>query len=137
MSRFTRGWKSGKHSVDECESLLRDVIDRVPGITVRNRSLTTSSIYCKTPDGYSLRIGDHNGKEKYKYKWNLNPALPWSKCGWKKDYIKGQGRKCYVWRYYTNSSDELAQQLIKFKIDDELFHAVNDDLWERPLREPV
>lgn len=34
---------------------------------------TTGSIYIKFEDARlcSLRIGDHDGKEKYKYKWNL------------------------------------------------------------------
>ena len=36
-------------------------------------SATTGSIYIKFEDARlcSLRIGDHDGKEKYKYKWNL------------------------------------------------------------------
>jgi hypothetical protein len=34
--------------------------------------VTTNSLYIKFEQGYgSLRIGDHRGKKKYKYTWNI------------------------------------------------------------------
>mgnify|MGYP007069469151 CR=1 FL=1 len=57
----------------EIENLVREFLNECKGAYIHNRSVTTSSVYIKTPDGYSLRVGDHNGKEKYKYKYNLGP----------------------------------------------------------------
>lgn len=43
------------------------------GAYVRNSSVTTTSVYIKFEDERigSLRIGDHPGKAKYAYRWNL------------------------------------------------------------------
>lgn len=44
-------------------------------LTVSNRSVTTSSIYCMFDVDVrigSLTVRDHPGKEKYRYKWNLH-----------------------------------------------------------------
>lgn len=72
----------------------------MPEIKINNFSVTTSSIYLKTPDGYSLRIGDHNGKVKYKYKWNL---LQGSKTEWIRD-------GAYT-RFYTDSVYEIIKAI--------------------------
>lgn len=82
------------------ESLYADARRLIPGLMLHNRAVTTSSIYCKTPDGYSLRIGDHKGREKYSYKWNLWPGC---KRGWRRE----NGR----WRYYTDDVEDLAEKV--------------------------
>lgn len=103
-----RGMKSSKESVTRSEKLYREVREKLPGIMLRNRSVTTSSIYLKTPDGYSLRIGDHRGREKYSYKWNLNPNQP--RPGWRKEF--NQFDKTSHWRYYTASVDDLVIKVL-------------------------
>jgi hypothetical protein len=75
------------------ESLADEILNLIPGAFIRNKATSTSSIYIKTPDGYSLRVGDHNGREKYKYKWNLGMIYANIR-GWRKD---GE-----YWRYYTD-----------------------------------
>ena len=77
----------------------KEVLEKIPGSFVRNESVTTTSIYMKTPDGFSLRVGDHHGKEKYKYKYNLGPQhSPWGR--WELDD--------HTWRFYTSSVDSIA-----------------------------
>ena len=71
---------------------------------MRNESVTTSSIYIKTPDGYSLRVGDHDGKQKYKYKWNLRYGLS-EKGHWQKEGS--------FWRFYSSSPEVIAQEIAK------------------------
>ena len=97
--------KSSKASIELSNTLLTEVLEKIPGTVVRNRSVTTSSIYCKTPDGYSLRIGDHRGKEKYSYKWNLGPQFE-ERGRWKKEWSEASKR--HYWRFYTSSVDTLA-----------------------------
>jgi hypothetical protein len=87
--------KSSKESCKRSEALLQECFAAIPGLMLANRSVTTSSIYCKTPDGRSLRIGDHKGREKYSYKW--------------KDQKKNENR--YIWRYYTSSVEDLAGKI--------------------------
>lgn len=55
---------------------------------------TTGSIYIRFNDERmcSIRIGDHEGKEKLKYKFNIRTDLKLSKGIWKKDDN--------IWRYY-------------------------------------
>ena len=55
---------------------------------------TTDSVYIRFKDNRmgSIRIGDHDGREKLKYKWNLRNDLKPRNCGWKKDDK--------TWRYY-------------------------------------
>lgn len=105
--------KSSKESCNKSEQLLQECFNKIPGLTLWKRSITTSSIYCKTPDGYSLRIGDHKGKEKYSYKWNLNPTI---KCSgyWRKEYNRIDNRN--YWRYYTGNVDDLAIRIEKNKV---------------------
>jgi hypothetical protein len=100
--------KSSKESVARSEALYAEVREKLPGVMLRNRSVTTSSIYLKTPDGFSLRIGDHRGKEKYSYKWNLNPDQP--RPGWRKEF--NQFDKTSHWRYYTASVDDLVAKVL-------------------------
>ena len=92
-------------SCEQAEQLLSALQKLLPGLCVRNRSITTSSIYCKTPDGYSLRIGDHSGREKYRYKWNLGPQFT-EHGQWKKEFSEAAGRD--YWRFYTSSVETLA-----------------------------
>lgn len=103
--------KSSYKSCIETKLLFNECVKKIKGIKLRNKSITTSSIYCKTPDGFSLRIGDHKGREKYSYKWNLDPTI--KKGYWKKEYNKIDKRN--YWRYYTGNVDELAK-LIKENI---------------------
>ena len=99
--------KSSQKSIERAERLYAEVRNAIPGVMLRNRSVTTSSIYCKTPDGFSLRIGDHSGKEKYAYKWNLGPQ--YGKRGWVREPNPVSGRES--WRFYTSSVQELAEQI--------------------------
>lgn len=87
------------------EQAWQEVQDRIPGVMLRNRSVTTSSIYVKMPDGKSLRIGDHKGREKYSYRWNLRLDLEDS--FWKDDNRDGYT----IHRFYTPSVDELVKEL--------------------------
>ena len=100
--------KSTKESIELSNRLLHDVLERLPRTTVRNRAVTTSSIYCKTQDGYGLRIGDHDGREKYSYKWNLGPQFT-EKGQWKKEFNAISQRE--YWRFYTSSVESLAQAI--------------------------
>ena len=96
--------KSSDESIELCEKMAKEFLSLCPGAYIRNCSVTTSSIYIKTPDGLSLRVGDHNGKEKYKYKWNLRWGI--SKSGfWEKD----NG----VWRYYCSDPETIANEINK------------------------
>ena len=97
--------KSNRASYELSEQLLSDLRKRLPYVSVRNRAVTTSSIYCKTPDGFSLRIGDHKGREKYQYKWNLGPQFT-PQGRWVKEYSEAAGRD--YWRFYTSSVETLA-----------------------------
>ena len=99
--------KSSRQSIEKSNELLTEVLYKIPGVTLRNKSVTTSSIYCKTPDGYSLRIGDHAGKEKYRYRWNLDPTR--TKSAWEREKSPVDGRQ--YWRYYTSSVDDLAKAI--------------------------
>lgn len=57
---------------------------------------TTGSVYIRFSDNRlgSIRIGDHKGISKYKYKYNIRVDSTFN--GWKKD-----GNS---WRFYTNIS---------------------------------
>lgn len=106
MSVSARHRHRTEQGVEKHESLLDLMLRLVPGLTVRNKSVTTCSIYCKTPDGFSLRIADHSGKrtkgvERYKYKWNLGSGNQ----GW----VKFKG----VWRFYSNDPYTLAAAIRK------------------------
>ena len=102
--------KSSRESVALSEQLLSALLERLPSVTLRNKSVTTSSIYCKTPDGYSLRIGDHKGREKYSYKWNLGPQYT-EKGQWRKEWSDIDKRD--YWRFYTSSVETLARAIEK------------------------
>jgi hypothetical protein len=93
--------------MDKVEKAYQECLEKIPGLMLRNRSMTTSSIYCKTPDGYSLRIGDHKGIEKWSYKWNLR--LDQDKSVWTMDHRGGK----HVARFYTSSVDDLAAEVQK------------------------
>lgn len=59
-------------STDEVVNrLLRELADL--GIYVHNEAVTTSSRYLKFEDDRigSIRVGDHPGKKKYGYRWNI------------------------------------------------------------------
>jgi hypothetical protein len=99
--------KSSKESVARSNALFLEAQEKIPYLVLVNHSVTTSSIYCRTPDGRSLRIGDHKGKEKYSYKWNLGDG--YGKGHWVKEFNKVT--KFTYWRYYTDSVDDLALQL--------------------------
>lgn len=100
--------KSSKSSREMSNKLLQECFAKIPGLMLRNHSITTSSIYCRMPDGYSLRIGDHKGREKYSYKYNLDPNIK-RKGYWKMEYNKIDKR--YYWRYYTGNVDDLVETL--------------------------
>jgi hypothetical protein len=101
--------KSSELSCKRSENMLQECFTAIPGLILANRSVTTSFIYCKTPDGRSLRIGDHKGREKYSYKWNLNPTHA-GPGRWVKDFKKAEAGR-YVWRYYTGSVADLAEKI--------------------------
>jgi hypothetical protein len=69
------------------------------------------------PDGYSLRIGDHKGREKYSYKYNLDPKIK-GKGYWSKEYNKIDRRD--YWRYYTGNVDDLVVTLNSRKWNKEM-----------------
>jgi len=99
--------KSSKASCELSERLFTKVKELLPEVRLNNRSVTTSSIYCGTPDGYSLRIGDHTGREKYSYKWNLGPQYGQGR--WKKEFNRIDKRS--VWRYCTSSPEDLVEKI--------------------------
>jgi len=101
--------KSSRASIERSNELLSEVLEKIPGVTMRNRSITTSSIYCRTPDGYGLRIGDHKGREKYSYKYNLDPTCGRSR--WIREHNDIDNRD--YWRYYTSSVDDLKRTIDK------------------------
>ncbi len=96
-----------KHS-SWCNRMYCEVKLLLPEIELVNRSITTTSIYCRTPDGRSLRIGDHKGKEKYSYKWNLSPKAPLIGI-WKKEFNRISKRN--YWRFYTSSPERLVESI--------------------------
>lgn len=71
---------------------------------------TTGSIYIRfaNPNMKSIRVGDHEGREKYSYKFNLRSDV--TTTGWK---IDDNG----VWRYFCPFSKWkwLVEQIIKRK----------------------
>ncbi len=101
---LSRGYKSTKKSTQLCDELAKLVLEKIPGSFIRNESVTTSSVYMKTPDGYSLRIGDHNGKQKYHYKYNLGPQYKGIR-GWRKRDGK--------WSLYTDQIEQIAEIVSK------------------------
>jgi len=84
----------------------------MPEIELVNRSVTTTSIYCKTPDGHSLRIGDHRGKEKYSCEWNLSPNSSINGI-WRNEFNRINKRR--YWRFYTSSPDKLIENIKESK----------------------
>jgi hypothetical protein len=88
------------------EKMLIEILWLCPGAKLRNRSITTSSIYVDTPDGYALRIGDHDGKEKYLFKWNLRRDYP------------AEGKWVFedpTWRFYCSDPRVLIETINKYK----------------------
>ncbi len=71
------------------------------------RAITTDSCYMKLDFGManSVRIADHRGKEKYKYRFNLMLNLD-------KSYVE-DGRNYYC----LNDFDKLVNDIVKFKND--------------------
>lgn len=69
----------------------------------------TGSVYIrfKDPRMCSIRIGDHNGRDKLKYKYNLRNDLRLKKGKWVKDNN--------IWRYY--SPLEKWRELIPMLVD--------------------
>lgn len=69
---------------------------------------TTNSIYIRFKDNRigSIRIADHEGRDKLKYKFNLRSDLHLSKAKWQKD---GD-----LWRYFApiNQYKEMVAQII-------------------------
>ena len=101
--------KSSVESVRTAERLYEEAVWKIPGLTLYVKAKTTSSIYCKTPDGFSLRIAGHKGREKYSYKYNLGPHV--GKGRWVKEANPVDGK--LHWRYYTSSVDELAEIILR------------------------
>jgi hypothetical protein len=86
------------------EKMLIEILWLCPEAKLRNRSVTTSSIYVDTPDGYALRIGDHDGKEKYLFKWNLRKDAP----------DEGEWRfEDPTWRFYCSNAKVIAEAILK------------------------
>ena len=100
------GKKSSSASCEESKRLFQECLAAIPGLALINRSVTTSSIYCRMPDGYGLRIGDHRGKERYSYKYNLDIHLLNS--AWVRQHNKVDGRD--YWRFYAASVQALARE---------------------------
>lgn len=54
---------------------------------------TTGSIYIRCTSGVgSIRIGDHNGREKLKYKWNIRSDVDYKTPKW----IMDEYWRCYI-----------------------------------------
>lgn len=67
-------------SIDPTMKIARQIIRRLVPLGVhvlRQNSITTSSVYLKFDFGvlHSCRIGDHKGKEKYSYRYNIGPGI--------------------------------------------------------------
>lgn len=73
---------------------------------------TTSSVYVRFTDARisSIRIADHDGRKKYRYKWNVRTDRKFVKKG-RKGWIQDQE----VWRYFTTADqlDELISLVLK------------------------
>lgn len=98
--------KSSRESVETSERLFSATMALLPRTVLYKKATSTSSIYCKMQDGYSLRIGDHKGKEKYSYKWNLGPQYT-EKGEWRKEMNRLD--RVPHWRFYTSSVEVLAR----------------------------
>lgn len=65
-----------QHKQGRSSEILRQVQDELRdlGPYVYHRSYSTTSVYVKFADSRlrSLRIADHRGIKKYKYKWNID-----------------------------------------------------------------
>lgn len=81
---------------------------------------TTGSIYIRFEEQRmsSVRIGDHDGREKYKYKWNLRSDI-------KKEFMQKEDG---IWRLYfpLNAVDSLLVKLEE--------HAERIKSWEQPKK---
>ena len=74
-----------------------------------NDSITTSSYYIKFElEGMrSLRVGDHNGKAKYGYKWNLRSDID-------KSYTdESRGFKQFF--YHISDFKKMIEHMIRYK----------------------
>jgi len=58
---------------------------------------TTGSVYIRFEDNRigSIRLGNHNGIDKYKYKFNIRSDIKFHAEGWRKEND--------VWRYYIHA----------------------------------
>ena len=67
---------SNKSLKDLCERVTKELRARGILVAIQN-SVSTSSIYVKFDHGMlrSLRIGDHYGKAKYKYGYEIGPHI--------------------------------------------------------------
>lgn len=61
------------NSIDMAHQVLNALRDQGIEGYIYHKAVTTESVYVKFEDQRlcSLRIGDHDGKERYRYKWNL------------------------------------------------------------------
>jgi hypothetical protein len=73
---------------------------------------TTSSVYIRfaDPRNASIRIGDHDGKSRYRYKWNVRTDKKFRKRG-RFGWMVDRG----IWRYYTTADriDEMVLLIAK------------------------
>lgn len=75
---------------------------------IYHKSTSTSSIYIKFLDERigSIRVGDHNGIEKYRYRWNLRKDL---------NEIKLENDQGIVRHYYPfNQLDQMVADIKKY-----------------------
>lgn len=74
---------------DTIESYRDQVIDEIDDAKVFVQAVTTNSVYISLPDGYKLRISDHQGKEKYGYRWNIDVGMHEDLEGWRVERRQG------------------------------------------------
>lgn len=88
------------------------ILRKVPGAYIYHQASTSTSVYIKFAGQRmgSLRIGDHKGIEKYRYRWNLHmehnepPQL-------------GGNPACERYHYGSNYVKELIADLLEFSSD--------------------
>jgi len=87
--------------MEHCEQIANNLLSALNTMGIKCylwHKASTGSIYIRFDDNRigSIRVGDHDGIEKYKYKFNVRTDLKYKMPKWVKD-----GN---IWRVYINSS---------------------------------
>lgn len=83
--------------MNQFEDIANKIIEELAKTDIKAyiwHAATTGSVYIRFEDNRmcSLRIGDHEGRKKLKYKYNLRSDISPRNKGWRKDDE--------IWRYY-------------------------------------